>query len=154
MLKSPFIAMFKQPPRFPYLTHFEPLKPKPMILLSLRSIHLVGGLNPSEKYESQLGWKYKKVPNYQPVTIRLKQQTNVPNISQSFSYLPSVASFIAKHLPAIHRCHWRRSFPCHHGATTHPPLKGSDRRRLGPAVPAAKVGWATKKKTPKKPEDF
>ena len=46
--------MFKQPPRFPYLTHFEPLKPKPMILLSLRSIHLVGGLNPSEKYESQL----------------------------------------------------------------------------------------------------
>jgi len=34
--------------------------------------------------------KYEKVPNYQPVTIRLKQQTNVPHISQSFSYLPSV----------------------------------------------------------------
>ena len=34
---------------------------------------LVGGLNPSEKYESQLGWlfsiygKIKNVPNHQPV---------------------------------------------------------------------------------------
>ena len=36
---------------------------------------LVGGLNPSEKYESQLGWlfpiygKVKNVPNHQPVVL-------------------------------------------------------------------------------------
>ena len=37
------------------------------------NFYLVGGLNPSEKYESQLGWlfptyvKIKNVPNHQPV---------------------------------------------------------------------------------------
>ena len=39
--------------------------------------NLVGGLNPSEKYESQLGWlfpisgKIKNVPNHQPEILRM-----------------------------------------------------------------------------------
>jgi hypothetical protein len=32
------------------------------------NINLLGGFNPSEKYESQLG-KIKHVPNHQPVTV-------------------------------------------------------------------------------------
>ena len=43
-------------------------------------INLVGGFNPSEKYESQLGWlfpiygKIKNVPNHQPVNDADQQQ--------------------------------------------------------------------------------
>ena len=46
----------------------------PDFTLIRANISLVGGFNPSEKYESQLGWlkpngKIKNVPNHQPVPV-------------------------------------------------------------------------------------
>jgi hypothetical protein len=44
-------------------------------MADLSVVYLIGGFNPSEKYESQLGWifpiygKIKNVPNHQPVMI-------------------------------------------------------------------------------------
>ena len=50
----------------------------------LRNPYLVGGLNPSEKYDSQLGWwfpiygKIKNVPNHQPATcVELSELSGV-----------------------------------------------------------------------------
>ena len=46
-----------------------------LVPILLHGLQLVGGLNPSEKYESQLGWLFpiygtiKNVPNHQPVLM-------------------------------------------------------------------------------------
>ena len=60
--------------------------------------YLVGALNPSEKYESQLGWlfpiygKIKNVPNHQPAMVDDKQSTinysfHGVNLNQRTTYL-------------------------------------------------------------------